>query len=83
LQYFNKQIVNVLPLLSLDLTAKSREAVTGLRAVFLKIRSFIFGRMKNQKFDAVLAETGTDGRPDIKLNRGKAAILRQRGKLDS
>jgi hypothetical protein len=39
--------------------------------------------MKNEKFNSVLSDTGTDGRPEIRLNRGKANILRQRGKMDS
>jgi metal-responsive CopG/Arc/MetJ family transcriptional regulator len=51
--------------------------------VFLKIRSYIFGRMKNEKFDKIIQETGCDNRSEVNINRGRATLLKNKGKTDT
>lgn len=54
-----------------------------LKSIFLKTRSYIFVKMKNARFDEIMNKTGIDGRPDVHINRGKANIMRNKGKVDT
>jgi hypothetical protein len=65
------------------MSTKAQEAISGLKAIFLKTRSHIFVKMKNARFDAVMNKSGIDSRPDITINRGKATLLRNKGRVDT
>lgn len=79
----NKQIDKVLHLLSLDLSTRSKTGLTGIKAALLKVRFAIFFEMKNSKFTEIVTSTNKDTRPEIKIQRAKAALLKNKGKVDT
>jgi len=39
--------------------------------------------MKNSKFTEIVTSTNKDTRPEIKIQRAKAALLKNKGKVDT
>jgi hypothetical protein len=74
--------LTVLPLISLDLSGRSADAISGLKRAFLDARSFIFVKLKNQRFDEVISATNTSDYPSLDLNKGKATMLKNKGTVD-
>ena len=80
---FNRQVEKILPMISLDLTTNSRDALDEIQRLFLSVRSFIFYSLKSKLFKEVLRTSNTDSRPEVPLDRTKAMRQKSNGRVDS
>lgn len=56
--------------------------MSGIKATLLRVRFAIFYEMKNTKFTDIIKATNQSNRPTIKIARAKAALLKNKGKVD-
>jgi len=77
---FNKETQSFLNFFNLHID--SLEKLDKFQKAFIGCRSFIFFKIKNEPFKAILDKTNTDVKPEITIDRPKASRHRQRKDVD-
>lgn len=80
---FNRQVKKLLHLISLDFNMGNCQGLDELQKLFLQTRGYIFLHLKNTLFKQVLEKTQVDSKQEISIDRTKAGLYRNQGKVDA